>query len=165
MIRVKTNSGWGKILVWIRPDLQQWLWLVLTIWLYCMPFGFIYVYFKLVFVVINRACWVFFKQETRFFTSQTLIWNCFFKTKRLDLTPVYLKIQPCPKLLRKSRLLFQASFNSKKTEFEKLRSDVQIKLKFLEENRVRVFVWFSPRDFRVWNYYKLTNLIIKNDTF
>ena len=28
------------------------------------------------------------------------------------------------------------SFNAKKTEFEKLRSDVQIKLKFLDENRV-----------------------------
>merc|ERR1712128_32254 len=32
----------------------------------------------------------------------------------------------------------QASFNSKKAEFEKLRSDVQIKLKFLDENRVKV---------------------------
>ena len=30
----------------------------------------------------------------------------------------------------------EASFNAKKTEFEKLRSDVQIKLKFLDENRV-----------------------------
>lgn len=29
-------------------------------------------------------------------------------------------------------------FNDKKTEFEKLRSDVQIKLKFLDENRVKV---------------------------
>jgi len=32
----------------------------------------------------------------------------------------------------------EASFNAKKTEFEKLRSDVQIKLKFLDENRVKV---------------------------
>lgn len=32
----------------------------------------------------------------------------------------------------------QASFNSKRSEFEKLRSDVQIKLKFLDENRVKV---------------------------
>eukprot|EP00088_Acartia_fossae_P017431 TRINITY_DN19893_c1_g1_i4.p1 TRINITY_DN19893_c1_g1~~TRINITY_DN19893_c1_g1_i4.p1 ORF type:complete len:349 (-),score=81.01 TRINITY_DN19893_c1_g1_i4:254-1300(-) len=32
----------------------------------------------------------------------------------------------------------QALFNSKKGEFEKLRSDVQIKLKFLDENRVKV---------------------------
>ena len=31
-----------------------------------------------------------------------------------------------------------ASFNNKKAEFEKLRSDVQIKLKFLDENRVKV---------------------------
>jgi hypothetical protein len=31
-----------------------------------------------------------------------------------------------------------ASFNSKRSEFEKLRSDVQIKLKFLDENRVKV---------------------------
>ena len=30
----------------------------------------------------------------------------------------------------------QVSFNNKKVEFEKLRSDVQIKLKFLDENRV-----------------------------
>ena len=30
----------------------------------------------------------------------------------------------------------QVSFNNKKLEFEKLRSDVQIKLKFLDENRV-----------------------------
>ena len=30
----------------------------------------------------------------------------------------------------------QISFNNKKAEFEKLRSDVQIKLKFLDENRV-----------------------------
>ena len=30
----------------------------------------------------------------------------------------------------------ETSFNTKKTEFEKLRSDVQIKLKFLDENRV-----------------------------
>ena len=29
-------------------------------------------------------------------------------------------------------------FNNKKAEFEKLRSDVQIKLKFLDENRVKV---------------------------
>ena len=32
----------------------------------------------------------------------------------------------------------EASFIAKKTEFEKLRSDVQIKLKFLDENRVKV---------------------------
>eukprot|EP00092_Neocalanus_flemingeri_P016152 GFUD01017480.1.p1 GENE.GFUD01017480.1~~GFUD01017480.1.p1 ORF type:complete len:332 (-),score=118.73 GFUD01017480.1:110-1048(-) len=32
----------------------------------------------------------------------------------------------------------QLSFNNKKAEFEKLRSDVQIKLKFLDENRVKV---------------------------
>ncbi|XP_023332974.1 arfaptin-2 [Eurytemora carolleeae] len=32
----------------------------------------------------------------------------------------------------------QAAFNNKKCEFEKLRSDVQIKLKFLDENRVKV---------------------------
>jgi len=32
----------------------------------------------------------------------------------------------------------QISFNNKKVEFEKLRSDVQIKLKFLDENRVKV---------------------------
>merc|ERR1711970_435861 len=32
----------------------------------------------------------------------------------------------------------EASFNTKKTEFEKLRSDVQIKLRFLDENRVKV---------------------------
>ena len=32
----------------------------------------------------------------------------------------------------------EASFITKKTEFEKLRSDVQIKLKFLDENRVKV---------------------------
>jgi len=32
----------------------------------------------------------------------------------------------------------QSCFNSKKGEFEKLRSDVQIKLKFLDENRVKV---------------------------
>ena len=32
--------------------------------------------------------------------------------------------------------LLQAFFNGKKCEFEKLRSDVQIKLKFLDENRV-----------------------------
>jgi len=32
----------------------------------------------------------------------------------------------------------KASFNGKKSEFEKLRSDVQIKLKFLDENRVKV---------------------------
>jgi len=32
----------------------------------------------------------------------------------------------------------QACFNAKKTEFEKLRSDVQIKIKFLDENRVKV---------------------------
>merc|ERR1712115_704786 len=32
----------------------------------------------------------------------------------------------------------QLSFNKKKDEFEKLRSDVQIKLKFLDENRVKV---------------------------
>jgi hypothetical protein len=32
----------------------------------------------------------------------------------------------------------QSLFNSKKGEFEKLRSDVQIKLKFLDENRVKV---------------------------
>eukprot|EP00092_Neocalanus_flemingeri_P027179 GFUD01029475.1.p1 GENE.GFUD01029475.1~~GFUD01029475.1.p1 ORF type:complete len:338 (+),score=102.02 GFUD01029475.1:115-1128(+) len=32
----------------------------------------------------------------------------------------------------------QVSFNNKKAEFEKLRSDVQIKLKFLDENRVKV---------------------------
>jgi len=32
----------------------------------------------------------------------------------------------------------QTFFNSKKSEFEKLRSDVQIKLKFLDENRVKV---------------------------
>lgn len=31
-----------------------------------------------------------------------------------------------------------ASFNNKRAEFEKLRSDVQIKLKFLDENRVKV---------------------------
>ena len=31
----------------------------------------------------------------------------------------------------------QVRFNEKKTEFEKLRSDVQIKLKFLDDNRVR----------------------------
>ena len=30
----------------------------------------------------------------------------------------------------------QVRFNEKKTEFEKLRSDVQIKLKFLDDNRV-----------------------------
>ena len=30
----------------------------------------------------------------------------------------------------------QLRFNEKKTEFEKLRSDVQIKLKFLDDNRV-----------------------------
>ena len=30
----------------------------------------------------------------------------------------------------------ESSFNEKKTEFEKLRSDVQIKLKFLDQNRV-----------------------------
>ena len=30
----------------------------------------------------------------------------------------------------------QVSFNNKKEEFEKLQSDVQIKLKFLDENRV-----------------------------
>ena len=30
----------------------------------------------------------------------------------------------------------QISFNNKKAEFEQLRSDVQIKLKFLDENRV-----------------------------
>ena len=34
----------------------------------------------------------------------------------------------------------QISFNNKKAEFEKLRSDVQIKLKFLDENRVRLFI-------------------------
>ena len=32
----------------------------------------------------------------------------------------------------------EANFVVKKTEFEKLRSDVQIKLKFLDENRVKV---------------------------
>ena len=32
----------------------------------------------------------------------------------------------------------QVSFNNKKTEFEKLRADVQIKLKFLDENRVSI---------------------------
>merc|ERR1711887_357693 len=32
----------------------------------------------------------------------------------------------------------ETSFNNKKAEFEKLRSDVQIKLKFLDENRVKV---------------------------
>merc|ERR1711970_718791 len=32
----------------------------------------------------------------------------------------------------------EQSFELKKTEFEKLRSDVQIKLKFLDENRVKV---------------------------
>jgi len=32
----------------------------------------------------------------------------------------------------------QVSFNNKKTDFEKLRADVQIKLKFLDENRVKV---------------------------
>ena len=32
----------------------------------------------------------------------------------------------------------QVSFNDKKTEFEKLRADVQIKLKFLDENRVSI---------------------------
>ena len=32
----------------------------------------------------------------------------------------------------------EANFITKKTEFEKLRSDVQIKLKFLDENRVKV---------------------------
>jgi hypothetical protein len=35
----------------------------------------------------------------------------------------------------------QVSFNNKKAEFEKLRSDVQIKLKFLEENRVSWQYW------------------------
>ena len=30
----------------------------------------------------------------------------------------------------------ESSFNAKKNEFEKLRSNVQIKLKFLDENRV-----------------------------
>ena len=40
-----------------------------------------------------------------------------------------------------------ASFNNKKAEFEKLRSDVQIKLKFLDENRVKV-AFFS------WNIYQ-----------
>merc|ERR1739848_685890 len=32
----------------------------------------------------------------------------------------------------------QVSFNNKKTEFEKLSADVQPKLKFLDENRVKV---------------------------
>ena len=40
-----------------------------------------------------------------------------------------------------------ASFNNKKAEFEKLRSDVQIKLKFLDENRVKV-AFFS------WNIFQ-----------
>ena len=36
----------------------------------------------------------------------------------------------------------QVSFNNKKAEFEKLRSDVQIKLKFLDENRVSKIIQF-----------------------
>jgi hypothetical protein len=34
----------------------------------------------------------------------------------------------------------QISFNNKKVEFEKLRADVQIKLKFLDDNRVSCFI-------------------------
>ena len=39
----------------------------------------------------------------------------------------------------------QVRFNNKKTEFEKLRSDVQIKLKFLDENRVRKINYFAQQ--------------------
>ena len=39
----------------------------------------------------------------------------------------------------------EASFLVKRAEFEKLRSDVQIKLKFLDENRVKVIAdWLPP---------------------
>ena len=38
----------------------------------------------------------------------------------------------------------ESSFNAKKTEFEKLRSDVQIKLKFLDENRVGSLEYSIP---------------------
>ena len=39
----------------------------------------------------------------------------------------------------------EASFLVKRAEFEKLRSDVQIKLKFLDENRVKVTAdWLPP---------------------
>ena len=47
-----------------------------------------------------------------------------------------------------------ASFNNKKAEFEKLRSDVQIKLKFLDENRVKVkkiepeYLYYNANAFR-----------------
>ena len=37
----------------------------------------------------------------------------------------------------------ESTFEKQKQEFEKLRSDVQIKLKFLDENRVRVLD-FNP---------------------
>ena len=39
----------------------------------------------------------------------------------------------------------EANFLVKRAEFEKLRSDVQIKLKFLDENRVKVIAdWLPP---------------------
>lgn len=39
----------------------------------------------------------------------------------------------------------QANYEGHKQNFEKLRSDVSIKLKFLDENRVRFFNFFFNR--------------------
>ena len=46
----------------------------------------------------------------------------------------------------------QQKFDAQKEEFEKLRSDVQIKLKFLDKNRVRKGDRLEKRMYRVGRY-------------
>lgn len=72
--------------------------------------------------------------------SQILCRKRFITTRIIWLINPFICIREAAKSASNSVKLSEteASFIVKKTEFEKLRSDVQIKLKFLDENRVKV---------------------------
>ena len=107
---------------------------------------------------VNSSCW--------YFSGMINILGC---------NSTQYKWQICPKInhltfhwlkvnqLKQAETL--ASFNNKKAEFEKLRSDVQIKLKFLDENRVKVtslyhvssYTWESDiqKRERIWEFLQV----------
>jgi hypothetical protein len=57
----------------------------------------------------------------------------------------------------------ESSFNARKTEFEKLRSDVQIKLKFLDENRVGSLEYSIPYHILMCEYNTLLMHCIRHE--
>ena len=89
------------------------------------------------------------------FSILTFSWYFFFRTEydayRSDLEYYTSAPQTDVNLAKKNET--EDTFNRQKLEFERLRSDVQIKLKFLDENRVSFSTWkvdsFSKNSKRV----------------